>query len=305
MKKQTVLTLCIGPVLLGTAIPAFADIAPLPDFHHININVSNDNGAQNGSGPSDSYYIKADGGGLNQLHISTSSANTSTALAGQVTTQNIDTSTTSGTFWVTTTGGRGYNDSIILLASVKGPISNDFNLSIKSSGYQWTAAANVIGTDIHYVSGAVNETFGKSDFLYGPQTTKPGPGTGILPFYSGQNVNDPATAEYLMFIDLWVGNTSTRSQTDAGSAKVEFSVSGLYSSTLAFNAYAFAYTSNTGANSIDWTNRVSGNLADAGQSGYSINSTAVAPVPVPAAIWLFGSALAGFGLFGRRKAVSA
>ncbi|MBD9355292.1 VPLPA-CTERM sorting domain-containing protein [Methylomonas albis] len=303
MKKQTVLTVCIGSLLFGAAIPAFADIAPLPDFHHININVSNDNGAQNGSGPTDSYYIKADGGGLNQLHITTDSS--TAGLSGQVTTQDINASSTSGTFWVSTTGGRGYNDSIILLASVKGPISNDFSLNIKSSGYQWTAAANVIGSDIHYVSGAVNETFGKSDFLYGPQTTKPGPGTGILPFYSGQNVNDPTTAEYLMFIDLWVGNTSTRTQTDAGSAKVEFSVSGLYSSTLAFNAYAFAYTSNTGANSIDWTNRVSSNLADAGQSGYSINTTAVAPVPVPAAIWLFGSALAGFGLIGRRKAALA
>lgn len=300
MKKQTVPAAFVSSVLLCIANQALADVAPLPDFHHIDINVSNDNGAQNGSGPTDSYYIKADGGGLNQLHITT---NPSTAgLSGQVTTQNIDTSTTSGTFWVTTTGGRGYNDSIILLASVKGPISDDFSLSIKSSSYQWTAAANVIGTDIHYVSGAVDETFDSSDFLYGPQTTKPGPGTGTLPFYSGQNVSDPSTAEYLMFIDLWVGNTSTRSQTDAGSAKVEFSVSGLYDTTLAFNAYAFAYTSNTGANSIDWTNRVSSNLADAGQSGYSINTTAVAPVPVPAAVWLFGSVLAGFGLLGRRTA---
>ena len=27
-----------------------------------------------------------------------------------------------------------------------------------------------------------------------------------------------------------------------------------------------------------------------------------APVPIPAAVWLFGSALAGLGMFGRRKA---
>lgn len=35
-------------------------------------------------------------------------------------------------------------------------------------------------------------------------------------------------------------------------------------------------------------------------AGYAVNIT-TAPVPVPAAVWLFGSALAGMGVIGRRK----
>ncbi len=184
-----------------------------------------------------------------------------------MTTQNTASSSASGTFWVSTTGGRGSNDSIILMASVQGPISNDFSMTIKSSGYQWTPTTNqTVGSDIHYVAGALQETFSRSDFLYGPQTAKPGPGNGwVLPLYSGQDINDPATASYLMFIDLYVGNTSDRASIDSGNAKIEFTVSGLYDTTLAFNAYAYALSSNTGGDSIDWTNRLSSTLAEAGQ----------------------------------------
>lgn len=300
MKKQTLLALAVAVLSNPSGLAFAASVQPLPDHHHIYIDVSNSNGSLYGSGPGGSYYIKADGGGLNQLHITTNS--TPAGVNGQVTTQNTTSSSASGTFWVSTTGGRGSNDSIILLASVQGPIADDFNMTIKSSGYQWTPTTNqTVGSDIHYTAGAVQETFNKSDFLYGPQTAKPGPGSGwILPFYSGQNINDPSTAAYLMFIDLYVGNLSNRSLTDSGNAKIEFNVSGLYGATLAFNAYAYALSSNTGGDSIDWTNRLSTNLAEPGQSGYSITSAAVSPVPLPPAVWLFGSALVGLWLTGRR-----
>jgi hypothetical protein len=39
-----------------------------------------------------------------------------------------------------------------------------------------------------------------------------------------------------------------------------------------------------------------------GFNAESLAQTNAAPVPVPAAAWLFGSALAGFGLFGRKRA---
>jgi hypothetical protein len=35
--------------------------------------------------------------------------------------------------------------------------------------------------------------------------------------------------------------------------------------------------------------------------GYVLNVSSAAPVPIPAAVWLFGSALAGLGVIGRRK----
>jgi hypothetical protein len=175
-------------------------------------------------------------------------------------------------------------------------------MTIKSSGYQWTPTTNqTVGSDIHYVVGALQETFSRSDFLYGPQTAKPGPGSGwVLPFYSGQDINDPSTASYLMFIDLYVGNTSNRSLIESGNAKIEFTVSGLYDTTLAFNAYAYVLSSNTGGDSIDWTNRLSSNLAEAGQSGYSISSTAM-ETPLPAALPLFATVLASGGLLAWRR----
>ncbi|WP_221054536.1 VPLPA-CTERM sorting domain-containing protein [Methylomonas koyamae] len=62
-----------------------------------------------------------------------------------------------------------------------------------------------------------------------------------------------------------------------------------------------------------WTLQLAAAINDQGQIvGSGINAQSkihaflltanTAPVPVPAAVWLFGSALAGFGLFGRRKA---
>jgi len=294
MKKQTFLAVVVAALFNPCGLALADSVVPLPAPNHVFIDVSNDNGSQFGSGPGGSYFIKADGGGLNQLHITTDS--TPGGVNGQVTTQNIASSSASGTFWVSTTGGRGSNDDIILLAAVQGSISNNFSLTIKSSGYQWTPTTNqTVGSDIHYTAGAVQETFGKSDFLYGPQTAKPGPASaGALPFYSGQNTNDPSTASYLMFIDLYVGNTSNRSLIDSGDAKIEFTVSGLDDTILSFNAYAYALSSNTGGDSIDWTNRLTSNLADPGQSGYSIISTPVAPVPGPAV----GAGLPGLILAG-------
>ncbi|MEJ0018052.1 MAG: PEP-CTERM sorting domain-containing protein [Acetobacteraceae bacterium] len=275
---------------------SFAVAAPLPSNRNIDIEVANDGGALYGTGIDDTYRIYAPGGGLNQLHISTDPTNA--GVFGQVTTRNITTSSTSGTFWVTTTGGRGYNDDIILMFSMKGPIADNFSLRIKSSGYQWTASSSGV-VDPVYANGAVDEIFTKDDLAYGPQTAKPGPGEGwILPFYSGQDINDPSTAEYLMFVDLYVGNHSDRSSTDSGNAKVEFDLSGIYQTTAAFNAYAWAYSANIADATINWTNRLSTNPSDAGQSGYSINTTAV---PEPGTLLLLAAGLGALSVAGLRR----
>jgi hypothetical protein len=317
MKNKFLVLALASAMTLGTfASSAFADLAsisPMTTNRHTSIGIANTDGARfdysaaHGA-PADTYWIQADGGGLNQLHITTSTA----SVNGQVITRNIDKSTYSDTFWVTTTGGRGYNDDIILLASVKGPISNDFSLKIESSGYQWAPATTGSLSDVKdykYVN-AVSETYTKDDFLYGPQTAKPGPGAlnaWTLPLYSGQNISDSSTAEYLMFIDLYVGNfanSKDASATDLGDAKVTFTFTGLYDTTAAFNVYAWCLASNIGGGTIDWTNKVSSSLTDVGQSGYSINTTAAAPVPVPAAIWLLGSGFSGMFFMRRRKVLS-
>src|SRR5262245_38336659 len=135
-----------GAVLSGLAGTSFAGPAPLPSNRNIDIQVSNDAGALHGDSPT-TYFIAAPGGGLNQLHISTDSS--AAGVAGQVTTRNIATSSATGTFWVTTTGGRGYNDDIILAFSLQGPIDDNFSLKIKSSGYQWTPSVNGVVNPVY------------------------------------------------------------------------------------------------------------------------------------------------------------
>jgi hypothetical protein len=284
---------CAG--LLCLTVPAFADVIQLPSNRNIDIKMSNDNGALYGSGPDDTYRIVADGGGLNQLHMTTDPA----VFAGQVTTKTTSTSSAQGTFWITTTGGRGYNDDLILAFSYQGPLSSipdDFQLKIKSSGYQWPALTGPASGV--YQEGAVDETFTKADFLYGPQKAKPGPGNDwVLPFYSGQTIADNNT--YLMFIDLYVGNDSVRSSIDGGSARVDFEISGISDTTVAFNAYAWANSANIGSQSINWTNNLSTNLAAQGQSGYSITA-----VPEPEQAALLAVGLSAIFLVLRRRRLS-
>jgi len=251
----------------------------LPSNRHIFINVSNYEGAKYNNdsvyyaGPNGTYYILAEGGGLNQLHITNSTANA----YGQVNVINATSTSSSGVFYITTTGGRGYNDDIILLLSVKGPISDDFSVTIISSGYNWTLTGAAPTTDaINYVNGAVNETFTKSDFQYGPHVYKPGPGTlGVwsLPLYYGQNTSDPSTAEYLMFIDLYVGNIRTAA-IDNGAVKVEYTFNNL-NTKASFNSYAWTVGGKDGEG-ISWTNKVI--LGDAQSSGYTVNYSPVTPV---------------------------
>ncbi len=276
---------CSAWLLLAST--ASAALTELPSNRNIDIRMSNDNGARYGSGPDDTYRIIASGGGLNQLHISTDPS--PAGVNGQVTSISTTQSTASGTFWITTTGGRGYNDNLILLFSLPGPIEDDFSLKIKSSGYQWEASTAGVVNPV-YQEGAVDEVFTKADFLYGPQIAKPGPGNGwTLPFYSGQIISDdPASTQTLMFIDLYVGNHNMRSTIDSGNAKVEFEVSGIYSTIVSFNAYAWAYSANIADASINWTNNLNTLLTAPNQSGYSITTTAVVPEPGQVAMLAVG-----------------
>jgi hypothetical protein len=284
--------------LVSTTAVAHAD--PLTSNRNIDIRVANDAGALYGSGPSDTYFINAPGGGLNQLHITTDGS--AAGVAGQVTSLSTVPGSTSGGFFVSTTGGRGYNDDIILGISLQGPISDSFSISVRSSGYQWTASSAGVVNPL-YNASALNETFNTADFIYGPNTAKPGPGSGfVLPFYSGQNINDPATAQMLMFVDLNVGNTNLRSQIDSGNAKVEFDVSGLLAGDiLSFNAYAWAFSANVADSSINWTNNLSTNPDAPGQSGFSISAV---PEPSTWAMVILGFIVIGATVYRRGKATA-
>jgi len=254
--------------------------------NHIYFNVANDAGVKyknwdysyygNGSGAytgavgPDAYLIKADGGGTNELKIST------VTTGGNVTSIDSTSNNPSGYFYVTNSGGRGFDNEIILALAVVPPISDNFAVHIKSGGYTWTPAAPGSytpppPTDYVHITG-IDETFTKTDFIYGPQTGRPGTGLGgatLAIFNSDLAMN---TSAYLMFIDLNVGNIKNTSITglqDDGAAKVEFSFSGLDGATkIAFNSYGWASASNQGEG-INWTNAMTGS----GASGYYINAT--------------------------------
>ncbi len=210
----------------------------------------------------DAYYIIADGGGLNQLHITTDWTN----VYGQVTALSTGSTSPSGTFYIPTTGGRGYNDTVILMVAIKGTVPSNLTINVKSSGYSWSTPGSTPGT---YADNVINQTFTASDFStygYGPHYYKPGPGTlgtWSLPIYYNQS--DFSTDEHFLFIDLKVGNL-VGSYTYNGAAKVDFAFTNL-TVPASFNAYSWCYSSNQGEG-INWTQLTSGT----GSSGYSINT---------------------------------
>jgi PKD repeat protein len=277
------LTLVAVAALAVTAIAV--DPLPLPAPRHIFVNVANDagvkwdwDGALYGDGNNDTYYIKADGGGLNELHI-TNDLNVAT---GQITT----TPDLSGVLYITNTGGRGFDNDIILLVSVKGPVPDDFGLHVRSSGYNWTPATPgaytpLPPTDYYHVDGAVDETFTKADFIYGPQTWKPSAGDLTVPsqpLFFGQSIADTSSAEYLMFIDLYAGNMYPSKfggaiLVDNGAVKVEYAFTNL-TSRAEFNGYGWCSAANQNQG-ISWTNPNTGITA----SGYS-----VVPVSAPGVV---------------------
>jgi hypothetical protein len=232
----------------------------LPAAKHIDIKIAN-----NPSG----NYIKFDGGGLNALHISSNPLEP----YGQVTTSTEQ----SGTFYFSDTGGRGFFDDLILMVAVNGEVPDNFTLHVRSSGYQWTPTPLLnqppAETDLTYVSGAIDETFTRDQFAYGPQSWKPAGDNSPMnyPIFYGQDTSDPNTRSKLIFIDLKVGalgpNSGLKNLTDNGFAKIEYSVENL-DTYAAFNAYGWCNQSNQGKG-ITWTNQLMG----PGSSGYTVLGT--------------------------------
>lgn len=231
------------------------------------------------------YYFKFDqpnGGGLNAIHIASSPS--AAANYGDITT----TTSQSGTFYLTDTGGRGYQDEAILLVAVKGNIPDNFAIHIRSSGYSWTPTGEKdtppTKAQITYRSGAVDQTFTRSQFVYGSQTWKP---AGLnspsdFPLYYGQDTSDTSNTFKLMFVDLGAGllgpNAKTSDAdaidvatlTDTGAVKVEYSIENL-DTVATFNVYAWNDKTAQGTG-ISWTNQ----LVGSGSSGYTVLGTGYA-----------------------------
>ena len=200
---------------------------------------------------------------------------------GQLTVIDSPTGSQSGVFYLTDTGGGKYADDCILAIAVNGTVSDDFQLHIRTSGYNWIPAPGEEeppqASAIRYVDGAVNETFYKSDFIYGPQNWRPSGEITPYPLYSGQDMSDMTNTYRLMFVDTKVGTINLYGPlTDSGATKVEYTISGL-NGYVAFNSYEYLNHSKpgNGVTAISWTNRD-------GSSGYLVKGTYAGQPPVAA-----------------------
>jgi PKD repeat protein len=270
--KKTTSIISILVILTFLAVCTAAG-APLPGYNNIFINVANDAGATYDAFGNDTYNIRFEGidRGLNALHISTDPA----VNFGQVTL----TDEMSGTFYATDSGGKGYEDEILLMVAVNGTIPDDFSLRITSDGYTWTPnpvsnMAPPLDT-VTYLPVALDETFTKADFIYGPQTWKPTGNEVEYPIYFGQDLGDAGNTFQLMFVDLNAGvlrpNASLENQ---GAVRIRYTFENL-ESFAAFNVYAYCKNSNNGDDMIAWSNAL---VLPKTVSGYSVVRV---PVPFP------------------------
>ncbi len=213
-----------------------------------------------------SYFISRGAGGMNPIQLSTDPTNK----VGTITTTNSQ----SGTFWVVFSGGIQHLDDAILMLAVNGTIPDNFEFHITSNGYTYDIPAPALSnpatstlTNVQYVTG-VNETFTKSDFIYGPQSWKPTNSINY-PIYQGQ---DPSNNFSLMFIDLDVGGFATNAYPGItnGSIQVDYSFTNL-ESYASFGAYGWFSACNWGTGIP-----MASNIA---QSGYNVQGiTPVTPV---------------------------
>jgi PKD repeat protein len=257
---------------------------PLPDYRFFNVHVANDEGVkydvQNGAAAEGGTYtyvpntywvmFRQAGGGLNPLHFSSTSNAWSAADITRTPSQ-------SGSFWITFSGGQPSLPEGILMLAVNGTIADDFRIHIRSSGYEFDPGTpgttnQGLPNQSTYLDGAVDQTFTKSDFIYGPQSWKPCSTSGY-PIYGGEDQADPNNQFQLMFIDLRVGALQNASLANNGMIRVEYSFENLHSLAV-FNAYGWYMTCNHGTGII-MTN-------DVGKTGYQVVGTPSVP-PTPTA----------------------
>lgn len=255
--------LALVTLLLSVGLVSLCPVSAtvIPDNHHVWIDMTNGAYWSNLSAGNASYYFKFDGGGLNSAHITASPLQP----YGQ-----FNHGGTTGTFYITDTGGRGFNDDIILAVAAADP---DINLGIDASGYRWqpTTVVNQVPAqgDLVRVNHSVNQIFTSSDFSqYGPQFWRPCSSADYINF---NMQGSDTTPYYLSFIDLKVGNLGINSTVkyadsliDNGSVKVTYNVTD--GVPVAFNAYAWCNQSNQGKG-VSWTNALA-----TGGSGWDVNS---------------------------------
>ncbi len=280
LKKYPILLIITFALIVITSGTATANQTVMPSYSNTNLTVSNDEGARFDVNGDDSYsFFKGSGsGGLNSIKISDMPNDTSAKI--------IYTNSQSGIFYIKNTGGKGYSDDAVLMLAVNGTIPDNFMVNIQASGYQWapilTGAPSY--ADKTYNSSTIDETFNKTDFIYGPQIWKPYYQANY-PLFEGQNMNDSFNTFSIIFIDLYAGILKQANYApliDNGTIKVSYLFQNLpLGSLAAFNVFTYALQPETGQTigGIAWTNRV--NTVDMTQldtSGYYVNGITSKPI---------------------------
>ncbi len=222
--------------------------------------------------------------GQKALHISDNNATPT----GQVT----STTSTAGYFFVTDTGGRQYQDDIILLVAVNSSVSDDldyFEINLTSSGYTWNVSAD--GPDrkqsppkeaLEWKEPGISKVYNYNHYLNNGttgniyQNWKFAP-TANYPIYSGENMATELPFK-LLLVDLNVGvirnYTYNSTLNYTGMAKVNYSITSSLSGDgiVAFNAYAYNNWTNEGPKMINWINQVntSSVVPDTSASGWKV-----------------------------------
>lgn len=271
IKKSNIVIPIVFICLIMATIGSASAYSSISTNKNVNLVVANDLGVRFNINGDNTYNFfstnQNPGQGLNALHIA---PNTGTS-AGTVT----QTNDNSGTFFMSDTGGRGWDDDGILMIAVNGTMDSLANLSItiNASGYVWTpvpTGSYPSYSNTTYLS-TLNETFDASDFNGTSgyiSVWKPCPYTDYA-LYEGQSVsqdNQSGNTFHIIFVDCKAGIIGTNTLSSStwsgqpnvnnGMLNVTYSVSGLpQNSLLSFNDYAFCNSSNQGQG-IRWTNSV-------------------------------------------------
>ncbi len=190
----------LSSIILIFSGPVEAEQTVMTSNHNITLHVINHNGARMNDSSDNTYtfFPGTGSGGLNAIKIIDNISNPS---IGKI----IFTNTLSGTFYSAYNGGKGFNDEGILMLAVNGTIPDNFQLNLKASGYQWTPDGTIpLYSNLLYNSTTIDETYFKSDFIYGPQTWKPFY-IANYPLFEKQDMKNTTNTFNIMLIDLYAG----------------------------------------------------------------------------------------------------
>jgi len=246
-------------------------------FHYTNISPTNQPIRFDSFNDGKYWFSMPNGtGGMNAVHIANSPVNVLSSLYGQCNEKIVSNDGTSGTFYVTDTGGRGYQDNIILLIGVYSDQSVDrdnFQIDINASGYQWTptdimnsappeGAPQPAYTKVSLdASNYLNDTSGvdiSQEWKFAPLQD--------YPTYCGQNMAEDEEFN-LMVVDLKLGIVANSSYNynlnNNGTVKVDYNIVNPEfpdgNMKIAFNVYAYNHYTSQGWDQTLWLNRVNDN----------------------------------------------